>query len=286
MLPTFFVIGASKTGTTSLAHYLGLHPEIHMAPWKEPHFFVKPGDGLATLDNRIFSTEEYEALFESDLAVRGEGSTSYSHYPARGGVPERIKEWIPDARFIYLVRDPVDRIVSHYVHQVAWGGERRPLVQTLGDLDHPHNVFISASRYATQVERYLRIFPEDRMLVVDSDELRSHRTATLTEVFAFLGVDSRNHAADSAPEVNVTAGQRVLPDMYSRLRHRGPLRRLPAPLRRRLQRLGERAEQALLPPVQQPEVPDSLRLRLSDMFSAEVNRLRALTGKPFATWSL
>src|SRR5581483_2636709 len=105
MLPTFFIIGATRAGTTSLAQYLASHPEVHMSPYKEPHFFVEPGDGLPSVADRIGTLPAYERLFVTDLPVRGEASTSYSHFPARRGVPERIHAMVPAARILYLVRD-------------------------------------------------------------------------------------------------------------------------------------------------------------------------------------
>lgn len=286
MLPTFFIIGATKAGTTSLSKYLGLHPQIHMAPWKEPHFFVQPGDGLLTISHRIATLKEYERLFESALGVRGEASTSYSHYPARGGVAERIREHVPDARFVYLVRDPIDRVVSHYVHQVAWEAERRPIDEAVGDLKHPHNVYVCASRYATQIERYLALFPEENFLVVDNNDLRREQARSLTEIFRFLGVDPTIAPGDFGREWNTADEQRLYPHLYSRLRHQGPLRRLPAPLRGRLQRLAGRAERGLWRPVEKPEPSDVLRARLVEVFTDEVSRLRSLTGKAFGTWTL
>jgi Sulfotransferase family len=123
-LPTFFIIGAPKAGTTSLNFYLEQHPEIQMSEVKEPAFFAPPlGSatsklGLSRVD-MIDSLDRYERLFDPTMRVRGEGSTNYAEYPFRQGVPERIKERVPEAKFIYMVRDPVARTVSHYDHLVA-----------------------------------------------------------------------------------------------------------------------------------------------------------------------
>jgi hypothetical protein len=214
VLPTFFVIGATKAGTTSLSNYLSSHPEIHMSPIKEPDFFVEPGDGFATLRDRIPRIDKYEALFSTSLAVRGEASTSYSHYPARGAVPERISLRIPDAKIIYLVRDPIDRLVSHYRHQVALDGERRPLEIAVADLTDPFNVFVCASRYGTQLQRYLRVFPPEHILVIDQADLRENREETLAEIFEFLAVDKCHKSPVFEEEFGSSQQRRQYPQWY------------------------------------------------------------------------
>src|SRR5436190_20938382 len=107
-LPTFFIIGAPRSGTSSLHHYLNLHPEIGMSRLKETHHFV---DNVQPPARRVEDRAEYEALFPSDARVRGEASPSYACYPQHGGAPERISVLLPDAKFIYLVRDPIERTV-------------------------------------------------------------------------------------------------------------------------------------------------------------------------------
>jgi len=133
-LPTFFIIGAPKAGTTSLHNYLCEHPEIQMSAVKEPNFFAPHLDPINE-PRRVGSLDQYEQLFDPAVAVRGEASTPYSEYPLRQGVPERIHEQVPEAKFVYMVRDPVERTISHYNHLVAPQGERRSLAEALGDLD-------------------------------------------------------------------------------------------------------------------------------------------------------
>src|SRR4051812_3543375 len=153
-----------------------------MSPIKEPAFFLAPDPDRPLTVPRISDLTEYEGLFESDRSVRGESSPGYSHHPFRSGVPERIHALVPDARFVYLVGDPVRRIVSQYLQRVAYEGERRSLAEALADAPDPMNRYVAASRYATQVERYLERFPADRMHVIDQDDLRRRREETLAAV--------------------------------------------------------------------------------------------------------
>lgn len=284
-LPTFFIIGAPKTGTTSLYHYLDQHPHIGMSIKKEPHFFVGPehiGDAVQQVDD----LDEYEGLFDSAFAVRGEASPSYSAYPMHTGAPERIKELIPDAKFIYLVRDPIDRTVSHYLHRVAMEGERRPLREALGDFSDISLPYVYPSLYASQLERYLTHFRQERILVIDQADLLADRREALRETFAFLSVDDTFYSSELDTELGTSRERRIYPPGYSLFVRRAvasPLRLLPPNFRRYLRRSIERT---LWPPLETPTLDDDLRGRLVALYAGEVERLRALTGKAFPTWSI
>jgi len=188
-LPTFFIIGAPKAGTTSLHLYLDSHPEVQMSANKEPRFFAGPENGIPYAPGRVSDLEGYESLFDSSFAVRGEASTDYAIHPRRAGVPERIGKLVPNAKFIYMVRDPIARTISHYQMRVAVLGERRSLEEALGDFADVASPYVWPSLYASQLELYLRRFPRERMLVVDQADLLADRRHTLQEIFRFLEVD-------------------------------------------------------------------------------------------------
>lgn len=285
-LPTFFVIGAAKSGTTSLHYYLDEHPQIQMSAIKEPHFFSGPENGIPYPGGRISELAEYERLFDPAAPARGESSPSYSVHPRRTGVPQRINQLVPDARFVYLVRDPIDRTVSHYMHRVAVEGERRSLLEALGDLTDPLCIYTSPSRYASQLELYLAHFRQERILVVDHAELLTHRQATLKTIFVFLGVDDTFDSTRSSEEFGTTRDRRRSPPGWTRFSEwatRSPLRLLPPDLRRAIRRATERA---LWPPLEKPSLDEDLRSRLAELYADEVARLRAMTGHAFPTWSL
>src|SRR4051812_36073420 len=110
-LPTFLVIGAAKSGTTSLHSYLDLHPRVAMSEPKEPSFFNR--------EDWEIRRDWYESLFDPAAEVRGESSTAYTRYPIVRGAPERIRALVPDAKLVYVVRDPIDRLVAHWVQSYA-----------------------------------------------------------------------------------------------------------------------------------------------------------------------
>lgn len=284
-LPTFFVIGAPKAGTTSLHNYLAAHPQIQMSAVKEPRFFSGPENGIPYPPDRVGSLDAYETLFDPAAEVRGESSTDYATHPRRQGVPERIEELVPEARFIYLVRDPIARTVSHFKMTTALLGERRTLREALGDLADLRSPYLSPSLYATQLELYLRTFPPARILVIDQADLQAERRATLSRVFDFLSVED-TAPLDGFTEEHLGSGDwRAYPSGYADFvaRHVAPrLQWIPGGLRRSARRSVERV---LWRPLD-TGLDDDLREGLEDLYAPEVARLRSLTGMEFPTWSV
>ncbi len=284
-LPTFFIIGAAKAGTTSLHYYLDQHPEVQMSATKEPHFFSGPENGVPYAMQRVSRLEDYERLFDPAFGVRGEASPSYSESPRRPGVPERIKERVPNAKLVYLVRDPVARTVSHYQHSVASGNQRRPLEEALEDLSD-HSYLICQSLYARQLELYLSQFPQESVLVVDQAELLANRDATLRQVFSFLEVDRDFTSPDFDRELWTTHDRRASPPGHDRFIKRfvAPAAEwIPADFKQGIRRSFERAFWPPLPPA---KLDSESRSKLEDRFAGDVERLRALTGQAFPTWSV
>lgn len=288
MLPNFFIIGAAKAGTTALHEYLDLHPEIHMSALKEPNHFAPEDLSPHGRDHSVLIADraEYERLFESDAPMRGESSPAYSQFPRRPGVPERIHAAVPDARFIYLVRDPLERIVAFYL-QRASRGDYGTLDEALGDIDDPANDYVCPSRYMTQVRRYLEFFPPGRILIIDQADLRSQRRAALTRIFEFLGVDPGFWSRALEHEVNRSAEKRAYSRAYARL-SRGRLARstyelLPPPLRDTSRRF---ARKALRRPLPRPELEGATRARLIEILGPEAQELREFTGQSFSGWSV
>ncbi len=163
--------------------------------------------------------------------------------------------------------------------------------QTLGDLSDPYSICICPSFYASQLDLYLRHFPQERLLVIDQAELLADRQSTLRQIFTFLSVNDMVDWSRFDEELNTSRERRIYPPAYARLHYvrlRGP--DLPAPLRwvpRRVRRpLRRSVERILLSPLETPTLDDELRARLEELYAGEVARLRAFTGKSFPTWSI
>ena len=177
-LPNCIVIGAMKCGTTSLNFYLHQHPDIFMARPKELNFFLKERNWYRGVD-------WYRSHFSKRMPIRGETSPLYAALPVYEGVPERMHAVVPEASLIYLVRDPVERLRSHYCHARLHIGERR----TFEDALEQNPLMFGVSSYHAQLTHYLRHFPRERILIVPSEDLKSNRLGTLRRIFTFLGVD-------------------------------------------------------------------------------------------------
>jgi Sulfotransferase family len=283
VLPTFLIIGAAKAGTTSLYEYLRAQPGVHMSPVKEPRYFAPVGG--ETLDERHLAL--YEALFDSDAPVRGEASPHYTAYPRHPGVPERIQALVPGARFVYLVRDPVQRAVSHYLHAFLSSAEDRPAAEAFAELEDPYHEYACNSRYATQLERYLAVFPADRVLVVDRARLAANASAVVRDVLAFVGADP-DAFVPAEGRRNVTEERARHHPLLLRLRYSRGARRLvdAVPPAARARALAAASTVLYRGRTTLPEVPSAVVERLARHLAPEVRRLRELTGQDFPTWSV
>lgn len=190
-LPNLIIPGMGKSGTSSLHEYLDKHPDIFMCPTKEPHFFANDEHyrrGLAW----------YAKLFAAGKGhqIRGESSTTYSLFPH---APERIRESLSGVMFIFLLRNPIDRIESHYRWLVVSGLEKRPFRQAfLADRDEEpdyrnsiggnYRYYAHESRYAEHVGRFIDIFGLSQILVITTERLRDSPAAVLQECADFLSL--------------------------------------------------------------------------------------------------
>ena len=276
-LPNLIVIGGLKCGTTSLHHYLNLHPQVAMSRPKELNFFV------AEL-NWELGAEWYASHFDRDAPVRGETSPHYTNLPRFPGVAERMHEVLGgQARIIYMVRDPLERMLSHYLHNVGGGYETRPIADALSD---PDSAYVARSRYAMQLEPYLRAFDRSHVLVVANEDLAAKREATMRRVFAFCGVDEAFTSEQFAREWETGSGKQ---DGGFRLMDRAVrlpgLRafdrnfdRLPESLRWMVERLVHDPGTGAAP---KPRLDPELKARLVDMVAPDVADLERLTGRTF-----
>lgn len=210
--PDLIIIGAMKCGTTSLHRYLDQHPDVGMSKVKELNFFF--GDQPGEAGNWWRGVDWYRRQFPVTAAVRGEASPGYTS-PDHPEVAARMAQLVPDARLIYLVRDPLDRAVSQYLHHRRDGDERRPLGEALLD---PASQYIARSRYHERVTPFLAHYQPDQLMVVDQRDLLEHRRATLRRLFAFVGVDENSWSGDL--DRNWNASSRAHPQVDPDLRRR------------------------------------------------------------------
>lgn len=222
MLPTFLIIGAQRAGTTSLAAYVGRHPDVKgprsadpSLYWvKELHFFDENywrGTDWYRAFFPLIARERTARLRNRNLAC-GEATPYYLFHPA---VPERVAATIPEVRLIALLRNPVERAYSHYQHARKLGMEKLSFEeaveaepQRLSGLDeelrkirperkkdgrrtyhhHLHRAYVSRSLYADQLERWFTYFSREQFLVLRSEDFLARPDEAFAQVFSFLGV--------------------------------------------------------------------------------------------------
>lgn len=241
-LPNLIVIGTMKGGTSSLYRYLRNHPSISMSTTKETDYFLgnDPSHDMAW----------YLEQFEPGHRVRGEVSPNYTKREVFPGIPERIHAVVPDARLVYVVRDPIERTVSHFLHNVHAGrfdlGDFERVLTPGGGPEH----LLATGLYHHQLSAYLPLWSPDDILVVASEDLRDDRRNTLRRVFGFLGVDE---TFDS--------------EVFDKMLHVSA------------RKFGDE-------PFERPTVRGELRDVLAEYFAADVAALRSLTGASFPRWSL
>ena len=272
-LPNLVIIGAMKSGTTSLHAYLDQHPAVAMSDPKEIHYF--------TDRNADRSVEWYAAHFDPDAPVRGEASPGYTKFPHRAGVPERMHRIIPDARLIYIVRDPVARTVSQYLHEYLRHREDRPLSEALADFQG--NVYVDQSRYAYQLDQYLPYYPLERIHVMTTESLEGDPGAALRAVTDFL--DLEPYPFDVATKANV-ANRRGRTNGLGRILETARATRIGRHLPQPLVEAGKRVRGGLSRRVGRPELDPTLRKALRDEFRDDVRLLRELTGLRLEDWPL
>lgn len=266
LLPNLIIIGAMKCGTTSLHHYLNLHPEIHMSPVKELDFFI-------TEKNWRKGLAWYQSQFIEPAKVIGESSPNYTKYPAFRDVPKRMSALIPDAKLIYLVRDPIKRIVSHYLHQYIDRAEYRSFNEALSELNNNH--YILCSLYAIQLEQFLTYYPLSRVLVVSLEELRYNRFSTLRKIFCFLDVDPNFEHPNFEIDLHRSDEKKRLTDFGSKL--------FQIPMGGRVAKY---LPFSIAEKVESPKIESSLRKEVANFLKPDIERLRKLTGSSFADWQL
>lgn len=270
-LPDFVIIGAMRSGTTSLSRYLGAHPEVFVPQVKECHYFDR---------GHLRGTAWYAAFFEEagEEQLAGEATPNYLYDPA---VPGRMWRELPDARLIAVLRNPVDRAYSHYWHRRARNDETLSFEAALDAeperlaSDDPatraHHSYVSRGLYVDQLERFLALYPRHSLMTLTFEHLRDDPVGSYGQVCAFLGID-----AESVPDI---VGQRLNPHVEFRaLALRNLAKRAPRLIARVLGRLNTTS-------VDYPPMDPATRRRLLDRFAEPNARLATLTGLDLSAWS-
>jgi hypothetical protein len=177
-----FIIGAMKSATSTLFGYLIQHPQIAPNLYdKEPEFFSK--EAMAE-ETAVYYRQYFPKWFRHQVAL--EASTGYTKMPAYPNVAERLKHLPQKKHFIYIVRDPVDRIESHMAHNVAGGENTLDRLFAEEKLAH----YLAVSSYAMQLDAYRAAFPDRQTLLLDFEDLKTHPIETVQMACRHIGIDA------------------------------------------------------------------------------------------------
>jgi hypothetical protein len=287
-LPDFFVLGVAKGGTTSLHHYLRQHPALFLPYEKELHFF--------DADEKQFSTglDQYLEYF-SGAGDRLTGDATPSYFRNVKVVADRMQQLYGDAppRFLLLLRDPVERAYSHYLHNVSEGREPLSFEEALAaEQRNPTSkrtewkAYFADGVYADTLEQWFAHFSRDRFRIFRSDELAQRPDAVLAEIFRFLGVDP---TVEANTEVNLNrTGEdqsralgtllSVVPARLRSLVRRGIPKAIRLPIEQFIRRrsTGGASDR----PTPDPETERALR----DRYAPHVRRLADQLDRDFSSW--
>jgi hypothetical protein len=293
VLPNFLIIGAPRSGTTTLHISLQEHPEIFLSQPKEPMFFVLEGEPEQYPGPRspqgTRHLEEYQALFqgsETKTAV-GEASPCYLFSPK---APYRIKQYIPDAKFIAILRNPVDRAYSHFIFHRMYGTE--PLsdfeeaVAAEEDRKRMGWFFLWAYRgmglYGEQIARYYTLFSKSQFLFLLFEDLVNNPQGLFTGIFRFLGVDDR---------VRIRIPKRCNPSGIPKTRSINGFFIRSNFLKTQLKRMIPEKEQFILLTrffkwnfSEKPNLPEDVRRRVLGMFREDILRTQDLINRDLSMW--
>lgn len=271
--PTFLIIGAKKAGTTALWKYLSHHPQVYVPQVKELEYFSRNWDR---------SWAWYERRFRdagSAAVAVGEASPSYASRLRFPEAPERIASRLPEVKLIYLVRHPVDRIASQYLHSLAVNEAFRPIEAELAN----NPAYVEDSQYASEVESYLEHFPRHQLLVIQSERLRDNRVRTLIDVYRFLGIDEAPPPVDRLPDFYRAEDKRPAEkrSAIQKATTRSPRLRATRAARARLSPRWRDSQYARL-----KVLPPNVEQRLTEILRPEVARLRPYMDHSFDGWGI
>jgi hypothetical protein len=299
-MPNFLVIGAMKSGTTALYYYLKQHPQVYMSPVKEPNFFAFEGEEPRSEWDKeqrwvhrstVTNIEAYRALFRraTNEKALGEASHWYLYKPK---AVERIKHLVPEAKMIAVLRNPVERAYSHFLHSVRTGTE--PLTDFAEALradgsgarsETEREDYVGRGLYHKQLSRYFDTFDRDQMSIYLYEDFKKAPVETLQDIFRFLEID-KTFTPDVSRKRNVSgypkskALDRILRGSY-------PVRNalkvyLPPRLRWSLSKVYDDLETRNT--AKPPEIGPEVKRELIEVFRDDVLKLQELINRDLSAW--
>lgn len=272
MKVSFIIIGAQKGGTTSLADCLKQHPEICFSSEKEPGFFSRDNTNVKDL-------KAYHNLYKPLPGQKlGEASTMYTMLPESEGTASRIYNYNSKMKLIYIMRDPLERIVSHYAHRFV----RKRIGNNTEDELGSDNSYLLRSRYFYQLTPFVQLFPNENILLLLFEDFIANPKQVLMNTANFLGVDTSfyNEWNTISPK-NTSENRRIFAD-YGLGAVANPLKKvgkkMPLWVRKSFLSLLGNAIPA------KPHFETELKKKLYNELAQDIKKLEELLGYPIESW--
>lgn len=298
-MPNFLVIGAAKSGTTSVWRQLEQHPQIFVSPKKQLNFFALEGEDLNfrgpdPLDSTLHSIttlEAYRAQFggvTDEIAV-GEASNLYIYSPRAAA---RIRHYVPKVKLIAILRHPADRAYSRFLHLVRVGREQVTDFASALDKEEarirdrwwPDFHYLSMGLYHSQLKRYYDLFPREQIKVYLYEDLQSDPLGVVQDIYRFLGADA-TFIPDTSIKYNVSGvpKNKTLHSLLQELRAVKPFveRVLPESQHQRISQLASRVNNRNLT---KPKLSPEVRARLIEGYREDTLELQELLQRDLSAW--
>lgn len=295
-MPTFLILGAMKAGTTALYTALDQHPDVYMSPVKEPNFFAfaeTEPNFQAPIDRRpdgvnntsVTELERYRELFAgaTDETARGEASHWYLYHP---DAPVHIQQYVPDVKLVAMLRNPVERAYSEFLHFMRDGDE--PISDFAEVLDAEQERieknwalgrYVDRGRYDEQLERYLERFSREQLRIYLFDDFTSQPADVQRDLFKFVGVDPSFESRDRRVNASGVPRSRLLHTLITAAK---PVRDTVVPLLPEVViDWGNRLKNQNL---EKPEMDPAIRARLNETFRPHVQRLEEMIDRDLSHW--
>lgn len=273
MKPDFIVLGVMKCGTSSVCAYLEDHPEVFMLPNCDPNYFCDDS-------NFEKGTQWYEAHFagRNGEKICGEGSNGYSWGARFPNSAPRMFEYHPGLKLVYMVRHPIERMVSAWIQNRSDCGDAVPPSLNRCFIEEPDWI-VNESRYWENISHYRRLFPDLQIFVGFLEDLQRDKVALFTRLTEFLGVSPMPPA--KREHLNPTIGKAIPSPFYSAL-HRvpRPVKQLvPAQLKEAMRKkfLTQRVHE-------KPRFSDAIRRQATEAVRSDAERFLEYAGKPRDFW--
>jgi hypothetical protein len=272
-LPKFLLIGASRSGTTTLYHQLREHPDICMPVLKEINFFSQNWEeGIEWYSNHFIDCDEQKTI--------GEASTTYT-WPQYPDVPSRIASVMPDVQLIYLMRNPIERAFSHYRYYKYQSNINVSFLDAI----EQQPVYLSASRYAQCIHSYLDCFDRSQLHFILAEEFFSDPDRHLSSLYSFLGVKDdfvpRSIHAKTNASIDATSNSlySIIKSFSTKIRR--PIeKKLPEHIRIKMRNKFN----DLMDKDQKSELSSKERSFLIEEFREDIKELENLMGRKLDIW--